>query len=151
MSEFIGGLVLRTSQETIPTVGLQVDKHRRRWCREGGGDVWVVLNAFVTSCNQFQNHRESGASRVLDLLLLALALLPSVRRTLGLYILVGVHSQVSMDHRKLFFLCKRAKRVARCSKRGVGRAALGKRARSGACVSDIRFLFCSSNCSSISP
>jgi hypothetical protein len=55
-----------------------------------------------------QNLRESGASRVLDRLLLALALplallLPSARRTLQLKILVGIDLPASMGRRVLFF------------------------------------------------
>lgn len=65
-----------------------------------------------------RNLRESGTSRVLDRLLLGLGLLPlavvimcalllpSTRNSLELYILVGVDSPVSMDHRVPFFLSR---------------------------------------------
>jgi hypothetical protein len=61
-----------------------------------------------------QNLHESGDSRVLDYLQLALALVlmcassSSARCTLELYILIQINSPVSMDRCVLFFLFRKS-------------------------------------------
>jgi hypothetical protein len=84
LSAFVGGLALRNSQQTISTVGLQADKYRRRWCREGAETcVWSQMRSLRMRSLRLavvewplQNLRKSSASHVLDRLLLALASLP---------------------------------------------------------------------------
>jgi hypothetical protein len=145
----------------------------------GGRDARVFPNAFVTSCSRWavtskSNLRESGASRVLDHLLLARALLPltlvvlpSTRRALQLYVLVGIDSSVSVDRRILF--CKpsiasqgRTEHGARSSRWwGVVWLLVDElvdpeleltlpTVMRPFCRHDIRFLFCLTNHSSIS-
>jgi hypothetical protein len=77
LSVFAGGFALRTSQQTISIVGLQVDKYRRRWCGKGAETRgWSQMRSLhlAVAGRLLQNPRESGASRVLDHLLLALTL-----------------------------------------------------------------------------
>jgi hypothetical protein len=76
-SAIVDGLAMQTSQQTISTVGLHVEKYRRRWCQEGAETrVWSQMRSLRLAVAGWllQNLRESGASRILDHLLLVLAL-----------------------------------------------------------------------------
>ena len=88
----------------------------KMWYREGAethGTQMRSLRLAIFERLPLNLLRESGASRVLDHLLMALVLLPlalllpSAQRALEIYILVDIDSLVSMRRHVLFFLFRK--------------------------------------------